>query len=63
MDTSEFRQYIGGTAECMEIIIKGSKGCGQMLSNKNNFSGIWFSGVKTSEEDISEGVDYTRGFS
>ena len=28
--TSEFKQDIGGTVECTKIIIRGTKGCGQM---------------------------------
>ena len=35
-----------------------TKVCDQLMSNDTNFDDIWFSGVKTSEEGIIEGVDY-----
>ena len=35
-----------------------TKGCGQLMSNNTYFSDIWCSGVKISEEVMSEGVDY-----
>ena len=34
------------------------KGCGRLMSNDTYFSDIWFSGVKTAEEEMDEGVDY-----
>ena len=35
-----------------------TKGCGKMLSNETYFAEIWFSGVKTTDEAISEGGGY-----
>ena len=55
-----FHQDIGGTADCMKIIIQGKKGCGQIYSNNTYFSDMWFSGFKTVEEENTEGVDYGR---
>ena len=34
------------------------KWCGQLASNDTYFDGIWFSGMKTSEEAMDEGVDF-----
>ena len=34
------------------------KGCVQLISNETNFSDIWFSGVKTAEEEMDEVVHY-----
>ena len=36
------------------------KGCGQLTSKDTYFSYIWFSGVKTAEEAMSEVVYYFR---
>ena len=35
-----------------------TKGCGELTSNDTYFSYSWFSGVRTAEEEIYEGVDY-----
>ena len=35
-----------------------TKGCGQLTSNDTYFSDSWFSGVKTSEEEIYKEVDH-----
>ena len=45
---------------CMRIIIRVTKICGKLLSNYIYFSGIYFIGVKTSDEVISEGLYYCR---
>ena len=58
MKTSGFQQQIVGAASCMTIIMKYTKGCGQLSSNYTFFADIWFSGLKTAEEENSEGVDY-----
>ena len=42
----------------MKIIIMAIKGCGQLKSRNTYFSDIWFSGVKTAEEAVSEVVDH-----
>ena len=42
----------------MKRIMKGTNGCGQMLSNETYFDEIWFSGVKTADMEINKGVDY-----
>ena len=42
----------------MERLIMDTKGWVQITSNKTWFSDIWFSGVKTAEEAMAEGVDY-----
>ena len=34
------------------------KGCGQMMSKYTYFTDSWFSGLKTAEEAMAEGVDY-----
>ena len=35
-----------------------TKGCDQLTSNDTYFSDSWFSGVKTAEKAMAEGVDY-----
>ena len=35
-----------------------TKGCGQQTSNDTYFADSWFSGVKTDEEVMAEGVYY-----
>ena len=42
----------------MKIIMKGNKGCGQILSNDTLFSDTWFNEVKIAEELDAEGVDF-----
>ena len=42
----------------MKIIMKATKGCGQLSSNDTFFSDIWFSGVKKAEKAMDEGVDH-----
>ena len=42
----------------MKIIMMSTKWCGQLASNDNYFADSWFSGVKTAEEAMAEGVDY-----
>ena len=58
MKTSTFKNYIGGTASCMRIIMMATKGCGKLTSNDTHFADSWFSGVKKVEEAMAEGVDY-----
>ena len=58
MKTLEFQQEIGGTASCMKIIMKATKGCGELSSNNTYSSDRFFSGLKTAEESSAEGVDY-----
>ena len=38
--------------------MKATKLCGKLSSNDTLFDFIWFSGVKTVEEENKEGVDY-----
>ena len=40
------------------IIMKATKVCGGLLSNGIFFSDIWFVGVKTTEKENEEEVDY-----
>ena len=42
----------------MKIITTANKGCGQLSSNETFFADIWFSGVKTEDKAMAEGVDY-----
>ena len=42
----------------MNRLIMAKKRCGQLASNDTYFADSWFSGVKTSEEVMSEGVYY-----
>ena len=42
----------------MNIIMKDTKGCGQLLSNDTFFDDIRLSGVKIAKEASVEGVDY-----
>ena len=58
MKTSHFQKQIVGTAACMKILMMATEGFGQIISNDNYFYYIWFSGVKTDEEAMAEGVDY-----
>ena len=46
MNKSEFQQEIRVTVECMKIIMRGPKGCVQLLSNNTYFSVSLFSVVK-----------------
>ena len=45
---------------CTRRIIKGTKGCGQLSSNENYFSDIWFIGLKNDEGKTNERVDCCR---
>ena len=58
LKASSFQQDIRGTAACMKMIMKATKGCDQLSSNDTFFDDIWFSGVKKIEEENTEGVDY-----
>ena len=58
MKIQSFQQEIVGTSACMKIIIRGKKVCGKLLSDNKLFADIGFSGVKTDEWSISQGVDY-----
>ena len=58
METSNFQKNIIGNAACMNIITMAKKGREKLKSNDTYFSDSWFSGVKTSEEAMAEGVDY-----
>ena len=43
---------------CMVRLMMTKKGCGQLASNHIYFSDSWFSGVKTYEDAMTEGVGY-----
>ena len=58
MKTSNFQIYIVGTAAYMKRLMMATRVCGQLTSNDTNFSGSWFSGVKTSEEAMAMRVDF-----
>ena len=58
MRDSEFQQEIVGTAACMKRLMMDTKGCGQLMSNDTYFSDSWFSGVKTAEGVMDEGLGY-----
>ena len=47
-----------GVMACTNRIMKAEKGHVPLPSNNTFFSDIWFIGVKISEEESSEGVDY-----
>ena len=53
-------KYVGGFAVCMKGLLIATKVCGQMTSNYTYFADIWFSSVKTAEEEMAAGVDYFR---
>ena len=55
---SYFQQNTGGKAACMNKLMQGTKGCGQILSNGTLLADSWFNGVKTAEKENSEGVDF-----
>ena len=54
MNTYKFQHDIGGTASCMNIIMKANKGYGKISSNNNLFDYGWLSGVKKTEEENAE---------
>ena len=58
MTTPKFKKYIVGNAACMNRLAMATKGYGQLTSNDTYFDYIWFSGVKTDEDAMVEGVDY-----
>ena len=58
MKTSTFQKYIGGTSMCMRRLMMATQRCGEMKSNDTHLDDSWFSGVKTAEEAMAEGVDY-----
>ena len=58
MNTSEFKEYLGGTNACMRILAIATKGCGKLTSNETYFDDRWFSSVKNAEEMAASGVDY-----
>ena len=60
MKTSTFQKYMVGTATCKNIQMTATKGCVQLKSNYTYFSDSWFSGVKTAEEAMAEGLYYFR---
>ena len=57
VNTLGYQHNIGGGVACMNIIVKGKKGCGQLSSSENFFSDNWFSGVQTVEKDSAEVID------
>ena len=58
MKTLNFQKYLGETAVCMKRLMVAKKGCSHMPSNDTYFSDIWFSGVKTADDAMADGVDY-----
>ena len=60
MKASKCQQEIGGTAVWMKKLMMATKGCIQLVSNYTRFADNWFSGVKMSEVEMAEGVDYCR---
>ena len=54
----DFQKDLGGTAACNKRLLMATKGCVQMESNAIYCYNIWFSGEKTAEEEMNEGVDY-----
>ena len=57
---SDFQHDIGGADALMKINMKSAKGCGQLSLNGIFLSNIWFSKVKTAEEENSEGLYHCR---
>ena len=60
MKTLNIQKYIGWTVTYMKVLIMDTKGCGKLKSDYTYFADSWFSGVKTVEEDMAEGVDCCR---
>ena len=58
MHTLEFQQDIRGTAACMNRPMRYKIGHVQFTLENTYFYDIWLSGVKTDEEDITEGEYY-----
>ena len=58
MKVSDFKQQIRGMDDCIKIIKKATKGCGQLSSNDNFFDNSCFIIPKTEEEENAGGVDY-----
>ena len=58
MKTLNFKKDIGGNAACTKIITMDTKRCDQLTSNDTYITDSWFSGVKTADEAMDEGVDY-----
>ena len=58
MKIPEFQEYLGGNTVCMKRLAIATKGCDQLTSNDTYFTDIWFSSVKTAEENMAAGVDY-----
>ena len=52
MKTYKFQHDIGGTADCMNLIMKANKGCGKLYSKDKLFDDGWLSGVKIKERGI-----------
>ena len=42
----------------MKGLMMAAKGCEQLLFRDAYFSDIWFSGLKTADETVAEGVDF-----
>ena len=57
MGTSEFQQEFGGTTVCIKRLMT-KKGVGNFCQNDTYFDDIWFSGVKTAEEENEEELYY-----
>ena len=55
---SDFQQDIGSTADFTKIVMKATKGCGQLSSNNTLLVVSWFIRVKIEEEVNVERVDY-----
>ena len=58
MNTLTYQKQIRGTTEFMKRLMVATNECYQLTSNDTYFSDIWFSGVKTAEGAMVEGVDY-----
>ena len=52
------QKSIIGNVVCMKRLMIATKVCGQLTSIHTYFYDICFSGVKTSDEAIAEGVDF-----
>ena len=58
MKASKFQQDIGATTSCIKGPMMDTQWCGQLTSNETYFVDSCFSGVKTVDEVMAEGVEF-----
>ena len=57
-DNIDFSKHLRGTSACMKVLIMAKNLCGLLKSNDTYFDDSWFSGVKTSDEEMASRVKY-----